>query len=63
MPVARLLAGVEAPNAGGDAAVALVQKRESLRLLRAYNAITDKRVKQSLRDLTEAAARVTTRRG
>ena len=61
VPVALLLAGIDGPKTDEASPVALLQKREPLRLLQAYDTIGDRRVKRGLRELVEAIARVTRR--
>jgi transcriptional regulator with XRE-family HTH domain len=63
VPVARLLAGIDQARRGGAASpLAMIAEREPLRLLRAYTAIGDERLRRSLRELAEVIARAALRR-
>ena len=60
---AKLLAGIGETRGGGAASsLAMIAEREPLRLLRAYTAIGDVRLRRSLRELAEVIARAAPRR-
>jgi transcriptional regulator with XRE-family HTH domain len=63
VPVAELIAGLDAPqHRSGSAPLALIAERTPMRLIQAFSKIPDRAVRRGLMHLTEQIARATRRR-